>query len=180
LNSDPLNLVLTRKTDVHPHPPALFFPLSHPFGSGVNEYWEDLVSQIDSPLFHSSTTFFGDINYNIPEPNQFISRANIGAIRYSEARLIFHRREALVRRYHLQSGQSGHGTVEVKILCHSVRSATFIPGANPDLVVTSLFNNGEPLHLRGSIFTTHLGGWYGEYRMVRFFTAVNGSKRSNR
>lgn len=54
----------------------------------------------------------------------------------------------------------------------SVRLATSIPGTNRYLVVTSFFNNGEPLHLRVSIFTTQLEGWYWEYRMVGPFTSV--------
>jgi hypothetical protein len=45
---------------------------------GVNEYLEDLVSRIDSPrLYQLSTTFFHDIDFNIPELNQFYhSHAN--------------------------------------------------------------------------------------------------------
>jgi hypothetical protein len=64
---------------------------------GVNEYLEDLVSWIDSPrLSLLSTTFFNDIDFNTPEPNQFISRTpTLGSC--DEARLIFHSREALVR-----------------------------------------------------------------------------------
>jgi hypothetical protein len=86
--------------------------------NGVNKYLEDLVSRIDAPrLYRLSTTFFDDIaiEFNTPALNQFISRTpTFGA--YNEARLILRSHEALVR---LQSHPepSGHGMVEVKILC---------------------------------------------------------------
>jgi hypothetical protein len=82
---------------------------------GVNEYLEDLVSCIDSPrLYHLSTTFFNDIDFNTPELNQFISRTpTLGTC--DEARLIFHSCEAVVRLR--QFHPSDDRIVEVKILC---------------------------------------------------------------
>ncbi len=82
---------------------------------GAYEYLEDLVSRIDSPrLDWLSTTFFNDIDYNIPELNQFISRTPaLGA--YNEARLIFHRHEALVSLH--QSNEQSGPRIEVQISC---------------------------------------------------------------
>jgi hypothetical protein len=84
---------------------------------GVYEYLEDLVSQIDSPrLYQLSITFFNDIDYSFPKLNQFISRTpTLGA--YTQAHLIFHRREALVRLRHFQSERPRDSMVGVKILC---------------------------------------------------------------
>ena len=90
--------------------------------TGVTKYLEGLVSRIDAPrLFRMSTTFADVVDFDTPELNQFIRRTPRFKA-YHEARLIFHRGEALVR---LQShpylgvgtGPRDHGMVEVKILC---------------------------------------------------------------
>jgi hypothetical protein len=83
---------------------------------GVDAYLEDLVSRIDAPrLYLWSTTFFNDIDFDIPVLNKFISRTPTLRA-YNEARLILRYQEYLVK---LQSHPepSDHGMVEVKILC---------------------------------------------------------------
>src|SRR5450631_1189434 len=60
----------------------------------------------------------------------------------------------------------------------SVRLATFIPRANMYPFVTSLFNDGEPLHLRESTFTSQLEGRYRERRMVGPFTSIYSCEKS--
>jgi hypothetical protein len=100
-----------------PPPTRSILPILTSFRfKGVYEYLEDLVSRIDSPqLVLLSAKFFNDIDYNIPELDQFISRTStLGA--YDEAQLFFHRGEALVRLHQFQSEQSGPRTVLVKIL----------------------------------------------------------------
>ena len=78
---------------------------------GINEYFEDFVSRIDTPRLYRLSIILSDDN-DTPELNQFISRTpRFGA--YDEARLIFYNRAAQVR---LQS-QSDHGMVEVQIIC---------------------------------------------------------------
>ena len=102
----------------HPPPPtrSVLPALSRFWFKGVNEYLEDLVSQIDAPrLYRMSTTLLNNIAFDTPELRQFISRTpRFGA--YDEARLIFYSHQALVR---LQSHPepSDHGMVEIKIIC---------------------------------------------------------------
>ena len=84
---------------------------------GTKEYSEDLVSRIDAPrLDQLFITFFNDIDFNVPELNQFISRTpTLGG--YDEAHFTFHFYGALVG---LQSRPepSGHPRgVDIKVLC---------------------------------------------------------------
>jgi len=85
---------------------------------GVNEYFEEFVARIDAPqLYRLSTTFFNDVDFDIPELNQFIScTPTLGA--YDEARLIFHGFEALVRLRQTRREGSDHRKVEVIISDH--------------------------------------------------------------
>jgi hypothetical protein len=79
-----------QESRLSPPPTRSILPALTSFSfKGVNEYLEDLVSWIDSPrLYLLSTTFFNDIDFNIPELSQFISRTpTLGA--YNEACLIF-------------------------------------------------------------------------------------------
>ena len=80
---------------------------------GVNEYLEDLVSQIDAPqLYELLISLFNDIHFDTPELNQFISRTlTLGT--YDQAFLTFHSRQAEVE---LMSHHS-YGRVNVSILC---------------------------------------------------------------
>jgi hypothetical protein len=114
-----VNILLTRRADVHLRQLALSFPLSLFFSfKGTGEYLEDLVFWIDAPqLYRLSITFWGDhIGFNNPELNQFIRRTpTFGA--YDEARLIFYSREAQVRLRPFQPGRSDQRMIEVKILC---------------------------------------------------------------
>jgi hypothetical protein len=100
-----------------PPPTRSILPALTSFGfKGVNEYLEDLVSQIDAPRLNMlSTTFFNDIDFDTPEFDQFISHTpTFGA--YDEALLIFQSHEALVR---LQSHpeRSDNRMLKVKVLC---------------------------------------------------------------
>ena len=83
---------------------------------GESKYLEEFVAQIDAPqLYRLSTTFFYDIDFQIPELNQFISRTpTLGA--YDEARLVFDGCRAIVRLRQSQSKSSGHRMVEAEIL----------------------------------------------------------------
>jgi hypothetical protein len=61
-----------------PPPPTRFvLPALMKFSfKGVNEYLEELVARIDTPrLYQLWTTFFHDIDFDIPELIQFITRA---------------------------------------------------------------------------------------------------------
>jgi hypothetical protein len=81
---------------------------------GVNEYLEELVARIDTPrLYRLSTTFFNDIDFDIPELSQFISRTLTFEARI-EVRVAFGSLAAWVR---LQSQASYFEEVEVEILC---------------------------------------------------------------
>jgi hypothetical protein len=81
---------------------------------GVHEYLEEFVARIDAPQIHwLSITFFNDIDFDTPELIQFISRTpGLGV--YDEARLIFDRRDALVR---LRPRPGSSRMVDVKIIC---------------------------------------------------------------
>ena len=105
----------------HPPPPTLsrsaLPALTRFWFKGTTQYLEDLVSQIDAPrLDQLFTTFFNDIDFNVPELNRFISRTpTLGG--YDEARLIFGAGKAMVR---LQSHPDLSGrrrNVDVKVLC---------------------------------------------------------------
>ena len=84
---------------------------------GTKEYLEDLVSRIDAPRLHQLfPTFFNDIDFNIPELNQFISRTP--TLRgYDEARLIFGIGNALVSLQFHPKLSGRRRNVDVKILC---------------------------------------------------------------
>jgi hypothetical protein len=82
---------------------------------GVNEYLEDLVSQIDAPqLYRLSTKLFHGVDFKCPELNRFISRMPTLEA-YDEACLIFLKNEALVRLRQHPDRRSDHGMVEVKL-----------------------------------------------------------------
>ena len=90
--------------------------LSQFWFKGTSEYLEEFLARIDAPQVYTlSITFFNDIHFDTPELIQFISRTPTLGV-YHEARLIFNRREALVRLLpQLQS--SDHRMVRIIILC---------------------------------------------------------------
>ena len=75
MDSDPLNLALTRTAGVPP-PERTILPALFQFHfKGVAEYLEDLVTFIDSPqLNFFCITFFNEIDFNCPQLARFINR----------------------------------------------------------------------------------------------------------
>jgi hypothetical protein len=99
-----------------PPPPTRFvLPALTSFNfKGVNEYLEELVSQIDTPRLHElSTRFFNDINFDTQELIQFVSRT-LTFEAPTEAHVVFGIFTAWVR---LQSGASYFEEFKVEILC---------------------------------------------------------------
>jgi hypothetical protein len=83
---------------------------------GVNEYLEEFLAWIDAPQVHRMwITFFNDLDFDIPELIQFISRTPTLEA-YHEARLIFRSREALVE-LRDRPESFDNRMVEVTILC---------------------------------------------------------------
>ena len=82
------------------------------FFKGVNEYLEELVARIDTPrLYQFSTTFFNDIDFNIPELIQFITPTFNAP---NEVHVVFDSRAARVT---LQRQASLFAVVTVEISC---------------------------------------------------------------
>ncbi len=83
---------------------------------GVNEYLEELVAGIDAPrLYQLSTTFFSQINFDIGELIQFISRTSIMK-ELNDARVVFDSRTAWVT-FQPQISQLSIEQVKVEISC---------------------------------------------------------------
>ena len=79
---------------------------------GVNEYLEELLPQIDTPrLYHLSTTFFNDIDFDIPELIQFITLTFDAP---KDIHVVFDSRTAWVT---LQRQASLFADVRLEILC---------------------------------------------------------------
>jgi hypothetical protein len=81
---------------------------------GVSEYLDDLVAGIDAPRLNNlSVTFFNQIVFDTPQSIQFISRTpRLKALK--EARVAFGDYAASIN---LSSQTSGHGKLNVEILC---------------------------------------------------------------
>jgi hypothetical protein len=127
--------------------------LAHPYNRRTSlvatKYFEEFVARIDAPhLYWLSTAFFDhDIDFVTLTPqnstNSSVARRNSGHVMRRGSSLIV--------------AKSYSGFVNLNLTSidgrseNLVRSAAFNPGTN-------VFSNGEPLHLRGSIFTTQLEG----------------------
>ena len=79
---------------------------------GVNEYLEELLARIDTPVLHRlSTTFFNDVDFDIPELIQFITLTFEAP---KDVHVVFDSRTAWVT---LQRQASLFADVRVEVLC---------------------------------------------------------------
>jgi hypothetical protein len=70
---------LSRPPQITPPPPRIDIvlpALTQLFFRGISEYFEDFVTQIDTPLLHElNVTFFMDLIFEIPRLRHFIGRS---------------------------------------------------------------------------------------------------------